>query len=98
MQLNRLYGRSTKVAQLFGYNDSQFAPPALIFYDALVPVAHIFEQNQFSSLLYIYFEYQFRANHISSTDVDFCELWVQPRTGAQGRMDQLCKCLAITGT
>ncbi|ESK81680.1 hypothetical protein Moror_15862 [Moniliophthora roreri MCA 2997] len=35
--------RDVAVAQLFGYNDGQFALPALIFYDALVPVAHIFE-------------------------------------------------------
>ncbi|EEB89561.1 hypothetical protein MPER_12324, partial [Moniliophthora perniciosa FA553] len=52
--------RSLNVDQLFGYNDGQFALPALIFYDALVPVSRIWERNGFSSLLYTYFDYLFR--------------------------------------
>ncbi|ESK84921.1 hypothetical protein Moror_9261 [Moniliophthora roreri MCA 2997] len=58
--------RNLNVAQLFGYNDTL---PALIFYDALVPVAHIWEQNKFSSLLYIYFEYVFGEVHVSDENM-----------------------------
>ncbi|EEB88748.1 hypothetical protein MPER_13244, partial [Moniliophthora perniciosa FA553] len=70
---------SLNVAQLFGYNDGQFALPALIFYDALVPVAHIFEKNGFSPLLYTYFDYLFGVMHTGKTD--FGELWIHPSTG-----------------
>uniref|UniRef100_A0A0W0F9X3 Uncharacterized protein n=1 Tax=Moniliophthora roreri TaxID=221103 RepID=A0A0W0F9X3_MONRR len=71
--------RDVTVAQLFGYNDGQFALPALIFYDALVPVAHIFERNGFSPLLYTYLDYLFGVMHTGT--MDFGELWLHPRTG-----------------
>uniref|UniRef100_A0A0W0EYW8 Uncharacterized protein n=1 Tax=Moniliophthora roreri TaxID=221103 RepID=A0A0W0EYW8_MONRR len=67
--------RNLNVAQLFGYNDTL---PALIFYD----VAHIWEQNKFSSLLYIYFEYVFGEVHVSDENMDLRELWIHPKTGA----------------
>ncbi|ESK86384.1 hypothetical protein Moror_4977 [Moniliophthora roreri MCA 2997] len=74
-------GRDIHVAQLFGYNNSTF--PALIFYDALVPVANIFVQNDFSSLLYTYFIQQFRTMPIECSGVeDLGDLWIDPRNGA----------------
>ncbi|ESK84923.1 hypothetical protein Moror_9263 [Moniliophthora roreri MCA 2997] len=73
--------RNVNVAQLFGYNDGQFSLPALIFYKALVPVAHIFERNHFSSLLQTYFHYLCGAVQIGNNVMDLCELWICPRTG-----------------
>uniref|UniRef100_A0A0W0FPN6 Uncharacterized protein n=1 Tax=Moniliophthora roreri TaxID=221103 RepID=A0A0W0FPN6_MONRR len=73
--------RDVKVAQLFGYNDGQFALPALIFYNAPVPVAWIWEYNQFSSLLGAYFQYLFGVIQISKQAIDLRELWIYPRTG-----------------
>uniref|UniRef100_A0A0W0GA56 Uncharacterized protein n=1 Tax=Moniliophthora roreri TaxID=221103 RepID=A0A0W0GA56_MONRR len=73
--------RNVNVAQLFGYNDGQFSLPTLIFYKALVPVAHIFERNHFSSLLRTYFHYLYGAVQIGNDEMDLCELWICPRTG-----------------
>ncbi|ESK84926.1 hypothetical protein Moror_9257 [Moniliophthora roreri MCA 2997] len=74
--------RNVNIAQLFGYNDGRLALPALILYDVLVPVTRIWERNQFSSLLYTYFEYIAGAAQISDTDVNIGELWIHPRTSA----------------
>uniref|UniRef100_A0A0W0FR58 Uncharacterized protein n=1 Tax=Moniliophthora roreri TaxID=221103 RepID=A0A0W0FR58_MONRR len=74
--------RNVNIAQLFGYNDGRFALPTLIFYDALVPVSRIWERNQFSPLLYTYFQYQFGLTQITNSIVDLRELWIHPRTGA----------------
>ncbi|ESK83570.1 hypothetical protein Moror_12083 [Moniliophthora roreri MCA 2997] len=74
--------KNVNIAQLFGYNKSQSGVPALIFYDALIPVAHVFERNQFSSLLYTYFDYQVSITGITDCEVDFGELWIDPKTGA----------------
>uniref|UniRef100_A0A0W0FEA3 Uncharacterized protein n=1 Tax=Moniliophthora roreri TaxID=221103 RepID=A0A0W0FEA3_MONRR len=73
--------RDVTVAQLFGYNDGQNALPALIFYDALVPVAHIFEQNGFSSLIFTYFQHLVGVTWTVGSKLDFGELWLHPRTG-----------------
>ncbi|ESK87535.1 hypothetical protein Moror_2025 [Moniliophthora roreri MCA 2997] len=71
------------VAQLFGYNDNQAGLLALIFYDALIPVAHIFEQNGFSSALYAYLGYQVEAVQIVTNNgiVNICELWICSNSG-----------------
>ncbi|ESK86875.1 hypothetical protein Moror_3426 [Moniliophthora roreri MCA 2997] len=74
--------RNEHTAQLFGYNDGQFSLPALIFYDALVPVAHIWERNDFSPLIYIYLDHLLAVVPIVNRNLDFGELWVNPRTGA----------------
>uniref|UniRef100_A0A0W0F3G0 Uncharacterized protein n=1 Tax=Moniliophthora roreri TaxID=221103 RepID=A0A0W0F3G0_MONRR len=58
----------------FGYNDGHYTPPAPIFYDALVPVIHIFERSGFSGL--------FGVVSIADDTADFGDLWVDPRTGA----------------
>ncbi|ESK88611.1 hypothetical protein Moror_3109 [Moniliophthora roreri MCA 2997] len=73
--------KNANVAQLFGYNNNQAGVPALIFYDALVPVAHIFERNRFSSLLYTYFNFQFGAALIPGKNVTINDLWIHPSTG-----------------
>uniref|UniRef100_A0A0W0EYY8 Uncharacterized protein n=1 Tax=Moniliophthora roreri TaxID=221103 RepID=A0A0W0EYY8_MONRR len=65
--------RNVNIAQLFGYNDGRLALPALILYDVLVPVTRIWERNQFSSLLYTYFEYIAGAAQISDTDVNIAQ-------------------------
>ncbi|KAK7026864.1 hypothetical protein VNI00_015406 [Paramarasmius palmivorus] len=54
--------------------------PALIFYDALVPVAHIFERNDFSPILHVYFNHQSGAAGIPQGST-FGELWVEPISG-----------------
>ncbi|EEB89218.1 hypothetical protein MPER_12709, partial [Moniliophthora perniciosa FA553] len=73
--------RNLNVAQLFGYNDGQFALPALIFYDALVPAARIWERNGFSSLLLTYFHYLFEETCAVGSNTDLRELWLNPGTG-----------------
>ncbi|KAK7026860.1 hypothetical protein VNI00_015402 [Paramarasmius palmivorus] len=72
--------KNANVVQLFGYNDSQ-SFPALLFYEELVPVAFIFERNNFSSLLYTYFEYQFGVDQLGDDKIDFGDLWVHARSG-----------------
>uniref|UniRef100_A0A0W0EYY7 Uncharacterized protein n=1 Tax=Moniliophthora roreri TaxID=221103 RepID=A0A0W0EYY7_MONRR len=74
--------RDVNVAQLSGYNSGQFNSPALIFYDALVPIAHILEKNCFSSILRTYFEYLLGVKHTFVGDTDLGELWLHPITGA----------------
>ncbi|ESK84593.1 hypothetical protein Moror_13350 [Moniliophthora roreri MCA 2997] len=74
--------RNVHTAQLFGYNDGQFSLPALIFYDALVPVAHIWERNNLSPLICIYLALLLSLVPIANHDVDLGEVWVNPRTGA----------------
>ncbi|KAI3614923.1 hypothetical protein WG66_016755 [Moniliophthora roreri] len=74
--------RNVYTAQLFGYNDGPFTLPALIFYDALMPVMHLLERNNFSPLLYTYLLYRLLKNPIANYDLDFGELWMNPRTGA----------------
>uniref|UniRef100_A0A0W0F632 Uncharacterized protein n=1 Tax=Moniliophthora roreri TaxID=221103 RepID=A0A0W0F632_MONRR len=65
--------------ELFGYNRGA-ALPALVFYDAFVPFARIFEKNQLSPLLHIYILYQNITNSFPG-GTEFGELWVDPRTG-----------------
>ncbi|ESK80833.1 hypothetical protein Moror_4309 [Moniliophthora roreri MCA 2997] len=74
--------RNVHTAQLFGYNDGPFTLPALIFYDALIPVMHIWERNNFSPLLFAYLCHRLLENPIANHDLDFGELWMNPRTGA----------------
>ncbi|KAI3619732.1 hypothetical protein WG66_002613 [Moniliophthora roreri] len=61
---------------------SRSSLPALIFYDALVPVAHIWERNDLSPLIYVYLSHQLLAVPIANRELDFGEVWVNPRTGA----------------
>ncbi|ESK86071.1 hypothetical protein Moror_9369 [Moniliophthora roreri MCA 2997] len=71
------------VAQLYGYND-QRSSPALIFYDALIPLNHVLlVGNRLPLVLDIYFCFLFGVsemgegvNQLSST-----ELWIEPRSG-----------------
>uniref|UniRef100_A0A0W0FFW3 Uncharacterized protein n=1 Tax=Moniliophthora roreri TaxID=221103 RepID=A0A0W0FFW3_MONRR len=47
------------VAQLFGYNNNQNGLPALIFYNALIPLSHvILKNNRLSPVLNVYFCHQ----------------------------------------
>ncbi|ESK87014.1 hypothetical protein Moror_11997 [Moniliophthora roreri MCA 2997] len=74
------------VAQLFGYNDNRHGFPALIFYDALIPLERIiYTRGRRSSILNIYFSYQL-AMQQTLTDghghASMDELWVEPRSGA----------------
>ncbi|ESK84592.1 hypothetical protein Moror_13349 [Moniliophthora roreri MCA 2997] len=73
--------RNVHTAQLFGYNGGQFSLPALIFYDALVPVAYIWERNDFSPLIFTYLSHQLGVVPIANRNLDFGEVWVNPRTG-----------------
>ncbi|KAK7047426.1 hypothetical protein VNI00_006657 [Paramarasmius palmivorus] len=88
------YSRSKHVDQLFfrlfGYNDSKL--PALIFYDALIPLSRVFEFHQCSPILVWHLLWQVRSLDVDgyysrpSRAADFYnELWVHPRTG------NLCK-------
>ncbi|ESK87769.1 hypothetical protein Moror_15359 [Moniliophthora roreri MCA 2997] len=80
------------VAQLFGYNDNEQGLPALIFYNALIPLRPVvFVQNRLSPILYAYFAYQFNTTRIAQGRVDLDELWIDPRTGAlcRGPYNQL---------
>ncbi|ESK90717.1 hypothetical protein Moror_4122 [Moniliophthora roreri MCA 2997] len=70
--------------QLYGYNQgTKF--PALVFHNTPVPVSHILEQNQFSPLLHTYIQHQSAVAQISSSNLDVCELWLDPRTGQLSR-------------
>ncbi|KAI3613997.1 hypothetical protein WG66_010791 [Moniliophthora roreri] len=74
--------RNIHVAQLFGYSKSGL--PALIFHDALIPIAHIFERNHLSPVLYAYFAKQFSLMHLQLNLNDRMALgilWIDPRTG-----------------
>ncbi|KAK7047419.1 hypothetical protein VNI00_006650 [Paramarasmius palmivorus] len=77
--------KNANVAQLFGYNKRRAGVPALIFYDALVPVANVFDRNHYSSILYTYFNYQVGVAQISDGSLTLNNLWVHPsgelRTG-----------------
>uniref|UniRef100_A0A0W0F322 Uncharacterized protein n=1 Tax=Moniliophthora roreri TaxID=221103 RepID=A0A0W0F322_MONRR len=74
--------RNVHTAQLFGYNDGPFTLPALIFYDALMPVMHLLERNDFSPLLFTYLIHRLVEIPIANHELDFGELWMNPRTGA----------------
>ncbi|ESK87013.1 hypothetical protein Moror_11996 [Moniliophthora roreri MCA 2997] len=74
------------IAQLFGYNDNRHGFPALIFYDALIPLERIiYTRGRLSLILYAYFSFQL-AMQQTLTDghdhVSMNELWVEPRSGA----------------
>ncbi|EEB91810.1 hypothetical protein MPER_09774, partial [Moniliophthora perniciosa FA553] len=43
------------VAQLFGYNDGQCGLPALIFYDALIPLNRVLSANKANFWIHLYF-------------------------------------------
>ncbi|KAK7026861.1 hypothetical protein VNI00_015403 [Paramarasmius palmivorus] len=66
--------KNIESVQLFGYNDHP-GLQALVFYDELVPVSHIWERNGFSSVLYTYFSYQCGIAQ-NMENVSLCELWV----------------------
>ncbi|KAK7047406.1 hypothetical protein VNI00_006637 [Paramarasmius palmivorus] len=73
--------KDVHIAQLFGYNKSD--PPALIFYDALVPVARIFEQNHLSPILYTYFSHQSNSMAIKvEPRTALGSLWIDSTSGA----------------
>ncbi|KAK7046086.1 hypothetical protein VNI00_007081 [Paramarasmius palmivorus] len=84
-QPSAIADRSLDVAQLYGYNDSN-ALPALIFYDALVPVNNVRIHHSYSVFLDIYlFSYNRVVGSQDQENTEIClasdcELWIQPRT------------------
>ncbi|ESK87487.1 hypothetical protein Moror_11592 [Moniliophthora roreri MCA 2997] len=84
------------VAQLFGYSDSQYSLPALIFYDALIPLNRVLLanqsnwpgwQNRANCWIDLYFCFQVTVAGIDGgffgTDPNI--LWIEPRSGALRR-------------
>ncbi|KAI3621412.1 hypothetical protein WG66_000034 [Moniliophthora roreri] len=70
------------VAQLFGYNNNQSGLPALIFYNALIPLSHVILNNNMPSpILNAYFYHQLG---LWQPDVELAidNLWIDPKTGA----------------
>ncbi|KAK7033911.1 hypothetical protein VNI00_012535 [Paramarasmius palmivorus] len=73
------------VAQLFGYNDNERGMPALLFYDALIPLGHILVMgDRLSPILYPYFANQlYKMKRVTSIGTPALGvLWVDPGTGA----------------
>ncbi|ESK87485.1 hypothetical protein Moror_11590 [Moniliophthora roreri MCA 2997] len=74
------------VAQLFGYSDSQYNLPALIFYDALIPLNRVLLSND-NRWVELYFRLQVAVAGIDGgffgTDPNI--LWIEPRSGALRR-------------
>ncbi|KAI3613041.1 hypothetical protein WG66_001539 [Moniliophthora roreri] len=81
--------RHPNVAQLFGYNDSQYNLPALIFYDALIPLGRVLStaRNPLARLLKTYFSFQLGISRMidGGRSVPSEELWIEPRSGALRR-------------
>uniref|UniRef100_A0A0W0FBX3 Uncharacterized protein n=1 Tax=Moniliophthora roreri TaxID=221103 RepID=A0A0W0FBX3_MONRR len=86
--------RHLNVAQLFGYSDSQYSLPALIFYDALIPLNRVLLANQskqwprrVNCWVELYFCLQVTVAGIDGgffgTDPNI--LWIEPRSGALRR-------------
>ncbi|ESK90137.1 hypothetical protein Moror_7793 [Moniliophthora roreri MCA 2997] len=73
--------RHPNVTQLFGYNDNQRGLPALIFYDALIPLMNVFLQHMLSPTLFTYFQHQLGARQIAKGEINMGELWIDPKTG-----------------
>ncbi|ESK86064.1 hypothetical protein Moror_9378 [Moniliophthora roreri MCA 2997] len=75
------------VAQLFGYNDSQHGLPALIFYDALIPLNSVLSANQAHLWATLYFRIQLHAVGMFNDKFlfDVGELWIESRSGALRR-------------
>ncbi|KAK7042988.1 hypothetical protein VNI00_008726 [Paramarasmius palmivorus] len=64
--------KNVNVAQIFGHNNNEQGLPALVFYDALIPLGRIVvDGGRLTPLLYSYFAHQLLG-----------EIWVEPRTGA----------------
>ncbi|ESK86073.1 hypothetical protein Moror_9371 [Moniliophthora roreri MCA 2997] len=82
------------VTQLFGYNDNRHGLPALIFYDALIPLSRVLLRN-WQTALRLYFRYQlgvakFDDDADDDDDIDDDrfepdEIWIEPRSGALRR-------------
>ncbi|KAK7040686.1 hypothetical protein VNI00_009592 [Paramarasmius palmivorus] len=74
--------KNVNYIQLFGYNNWNKLP-ALIFYDAPVPIANILKRDKSNSLLLAYLEYQFDATKMSENGVmAYNEAWIEPHCGA----------------
>uniref|UniRef100_A0A0W0G747 Uncharacterized protein n=1 Tax=Moniliophthora roreri TaxID=221103 RepID=A0A0W0G747_MONRR len=71
--------RHPNSAQLFGYNDRRDIP-ALIFYDALIPLHRVFSGN-FVLLLYIEFQLSVTKLVKDGRNIRSSELWIEPRSG-----------------
>ncbi|KAI3613158.1 hypothetical protein WG66_001599 [Moniliophthora roreri] len=80
--------KNPNVAQLLGYND-QRGLPALIFYDALIPLNHVLSRrSQVSWILRAYFRFQLGVTKMFKNGSDYFdtdELWIEPRSGALRR-------------
>ncbi|ESK87474.1 hypothetical protein Moror_11595 [Moniliophthora roreri MCA 2997] len=83
------------VAQLFGYSDSQYGLPALIFYDALIPLSRVLllnwsnKPNRANRWVELYFRLQAMVagirGDLHSGPIDPNKLWIEPRSGALRR-------------
>ncbi|KAI3621215.1 hypothetical protein WG66_014499 [Moniliophthora roreri] len=78
------------VAQLFGYSDSQYGLPALIFYDALIPLNHVLLANERINhwrWVKTYFTLHAIVAGLveNSPHTDPGALWIEPRSGALRR-------------
>ncbi|KAK7032313.1 hypothetical protein VNI00_013272 [Paramarasmius palmivorus] len=69
--------RSAEMAQLFGYNDSRL--PALIFYDALIPLRNILQVNRSSVFLQTYLSLRCDLDNLPRA-TRMGEIWMQPHT------------------
>ncbi|KAI3621323.1 hypothetical protein WG66_014500 [Moniliophthora roreri] len=75
------------VAQLFGYSDSQHGLPALIFYDALIPLSRVLLSTRGNKWVELYFRLQAMVAKVDGHFVcmDPNALWIEPRGGALRR-------------
>ncbi|KAI3621210.1 hypothetical protein WG66_014494 [Moniliophthora roreri] len=80
---------------LFGYSDSQYGLPALIFYDALIPLSRVLllnwsnKPNRANRWVELYFRLQAMVagirGDLHSGPIDPNKLWIEPRSGALRR-------------
>uniref|UniRef100_A0A0W0EYG0 Uncharacterized protein n=1 Tax=Moniliophthora roreri TaxID=221103 RepID=A0A0W0EYG0_MONRR len=81
------------VAQLFGYNNNQNGLPALIFYNALIPLSHvILKNNRLSPVLNVYFCHQLGLWQ-PGAKITIGNLWIDPKMGTlcQGPQIQISR-------
>ncbi|KAI3604194.1 hypothetical protein WG66_010080 [Moniliophthora roreri] len=92
--------RGPYVAQLFGYNNNQNGLPALIFYNALIPLSHvILKNNRLSPVLNVYFCHQLGLWQ-PGAKITIGNLWINPKMGTlcQGPQIQISRNWTLRGS